>query len=247
MPDVLPLLTAIAGVALGALAAWLWSRRALRALSLHHEQQLQQALTAARTDPLTGLWNRRAFDEQLARETAIARRYDSGCAVLLIDIDELKSINDGFGHAVGDAALRRLADGLQSGSREADFAARFGGDEFALLLPQTDVAGALCVAFRFLKSLNDAQAAAAIPGAGKAGTGKAGTGKAGTGKAGTGKSGAAASVPRASLGVAALLPDESAAELLRRADLALYGAKQAGGGQVWWHNGREAGKCTSAT
>jgi diguanylate cyclase (GGDEF)-like protein len=223
MPDALPLVTAIAGLAVGALAAWLGSRRARRALCRRHEHELQQALTAARTDPLTGLWNRRAFDEQLARETAVARRYDSGCAVVLIDIDELKAINDRHGHAFGDAALCRLADRLQSGSREADLAARFGGDEFALLLPQTDVHGAVCVALRFLKSLSEAEPAAATPGAAKARD--------------------VASGLRASLGVAAFLPDESAAELLRRADQALYGAKQAGGRQVWWHNGREAEQC----
>jgi diguanylate cyclase (GGDEF)-like protein len=223
MPEVSPLLSAAAGLAVGALVVWFWSRRRLSESLRRHERQLEHALTEARTDPLTGLWNRRAFDEQLALQAAVARRYDSGCAVVLIDIDELKAINDCFGHAFGDAALCRLAALLQSGSREADFAARFGGDEFAVLLPQTEARGALCVAFRFLTSLGEAETDGATKGAHGAA--------------------AVSSVLRASFGVAAILPDESATELLRRADHALYRAKQAGGNRIWWHNGREAEAC----
>jgi diguanylate cyclase (GGDEF)-like protein len=207
------------------LAAWLWSRRTLAAQRQRHEHALDFARTEARTDALTGLWNRRAFDEQLALQAAIARRYDSACAVVLIDIDELKSLNDRFGHSSGDAALRRLAAVLESALREADFAARFGGDEFAVLLPQTDVPGAVCVALRLLASLNESE----------------------SNPSAADEDDSAANVPilRASLGIAAILPDESATDLLRRADKALYSAKQAGGHRVWWHDGRVAVECRS--
>ena len=87
-------------------------------------------------DPLTGLFNRRRFDQELEREVArAARTPDGGGAVLPLDLDGFKTINDRFGHAVGDALLRGTAAALGSRSRETDVLARLGGDEFGLLLP----------------------------------------------------------------------------------------------------------------
>ncbi|HEV3001207.1 MAG TPA: sensor domain-containing diguanylate cyclase [Solirubrobacteraceae bacterium] len=90
-------------------------------------------------DPLTGLFNRRRFDRELEREVARAARIpDSGGALLTLDLDGFKAINDRFGHAVGDALLRGTAEALSARARETDVLARLGGDEFGLLLPGTD-------------------------------------------------------------------------------------------------------------
>lgn len=89
------------------------------------------------TDRLTGVANRRAFDERLAEETTRARRYRRPFAIALIDIDDFKSVNDSHGHARGDAVLRTVARILDRSMRQTDLIARLGGDEFALLLPET--------------------------------------------------------------------------------------------------------------
>jgi diguanylate cyclase (GGDEF)-like protein len=90
------------------------------------------------TDALTGVANRRAFADQLRRELARARRSGSSLAVVLIDLDEFKSINDHFSHATGDQVLRLAARSMRQVTRQEDFVARLGGDEFAVLLPGAD-------------------------------------------------------------------------------------------------------------
>ena len=92
----------------------------------------------AREDPLTGLLNRRAFDGELNRAVDLARRYNAVISLLFIDLDEFKKVNDEHGHAVGDMALTHVAALLTSHVRRSDVVARVGGDEFALLLWQTD-------------------------------------------------------------------------------------------------------------
>jgi len=101
-------------------------------------------------DPLTGLFNRRHFDAALKRELARARRKNVSVSLVLVDIDHFKRVNDGFGHAVGDAVLRTIAQQLRLGIREGDIACRYGGEEMVLLLPEcaaTD-AGARAEAIR---------------------------------------------------------------------------------------------------
>jgi diguanylate cyclase (GGDEF)-like protein len=88
-------------------------------------------------DPLTGLLNRRRLEERLEEELARARRYGSRVALLLIDLDGLKTLNDRLGHGGGDEALRRAAEAIRLGSRATDLAARWGGDEFLLVAPNT--------------------------------------------------------------------------------------------------------------
>ena len=88
----------------------------------------------AQREPLTGLWNRRRFEEDLARQLARCRRYDERAALVLVDIDHFKQINDTLGHLAGDDVLRALADGLRQMLRASDSAARIGGDEFAVVL-----------------------------------------------------------------------------------------------------------------
>ncbi len=94
------------------------------------------------TDGLTGLLNRRALTDTLRREIERAQRYESGLSVMLCDIDEFKSINDEYGHATGDEALRVVAAALTDTVRKADIAGRYGGDEFMVILPETSLPGA---------------------------------------------------------------------------------------------------------
>jgi diguanylate cyclase (GGDEF)-like protein len=102
------------------------------------------------TDPLTGLFNRRYFDERLSDEMRRARRYNHPMCVLWVDIDRFKSINDTFGHAAGDFALVCASHVLSNGVRSTDVVARFGGDEFAVLLPETGAPEASLLARRIM-------------------------------------------------------------------------------------------------
>jgi len=108
------------------------------------------ALADALRDPLTGLGNHRAFHEELDRQVAASLRYEVPLALLLIDLDEFKAVNDGRGHAGGDQVLRGFGELLGVSLRLADRAFRVGGDEFAVLLPHTDLEGARVVARRLL-------------------------------------------------------------------------------------------------
>jgi diguanylate cyclase (GGDEF)-like protein len=108
------------------------------------------ALADSLRDPLTGLGNHRAFHEELDRQAAAALRYEVPLALLLIDLDEFKAVNDNRGHAGGDRVLRGFGHLLGISLRRADRAFRVGGDEFALLLPHTDLEGARIVASRLL-------------------------------------------------------------------------------------------------
>lgn len=107
-------------------------------------QTQQQALT----DGLTGCYNRRSFEMQLERDLHLATRLRQPLSLIMLDVDNFKHVNDTFGHEVGDQALRTLADCLREELRGVDSAARFGGDEFAVILPQADLEGAMLVGER---------------------------------------------------------------------------------------------------
>ncbi len=102
----------------------------------------------ATTDGLTGVKNRRAFDQRLEEEFQRARRYSTPLSLLLLDVDKFKQYNDSFGHPAGDEVLKQVATVLQAGIRATDSVARYGGEEFALVLPNTDAPGAIILAER---------------------------------------------------------------------------------------------------
>ncbi len=159
----------------------------------------------ATLDPLTGVWNRRRFLELAGAELGRARRYGRELGIFLLDLDRFKTINDTHGHAAGDEVLRTVVKRTREALRASDHIARFGGEEFVVLLPETDGDGALVVAERVRASLAATPViveARAVPVTG-------------------------------SIGIASWLPGEPSIEMtLRRADLALYAAKQAGRNRV---------------
>lgn len=117
--------------------------------------QVRQISQLAMTDPLTGLGNRRALRDQLKREVRRATRYNTPLALVVVDLDGFKAVNDRYGHLRADELLRRLAQALRRSSREFDFAVRFGGDEFVVVLPQTTRAEAARMAERIRANVED--------------------------------------------------------------------------------------------
>ncbi len=159
----------------------------------------------ATTDGLTGLANRRAFDQSLELELARGRRGGLPLSLMIIDVDRFKAYNDIYGHPAGDRALKVVAEALSEVlKRPADIAARYGGEEFVAILPDTDEEGAMFIADAFRDALRERS----VP-----------------------HSGGDTGVLTASVGVATFVASEvgvGAAELLRRADEALYDAKRDG-------------------
>jgi diguanylate cyclase (GGDEF)-like protein len=126
-----------------------------------YKDRLEQAnadlLSLAITDPLTGLLNRRKFEEVLQHEAGMAIRYQP-LSLLMIDVNLFKQVNDSYGHQAGDEALKTVARVLKSCSRSTDFCARLGGDEFAVILPQTDAAAASVVRDRIVHTIRQTPA-----------------------------------------------------------------------------------------
>jgi two-component system cell cycle response regulator len=109
----------------------------------------------ARTDALTGCYNRRALFERLEREVDRVKRYDQGLALLLVDLDNFKDVNDARGHLAGDSVLRQVGDLLRREARSVDVVARYGGDEFVVVLPETTQEGAVIFAERLRAKIGD--------------------------------------------------------------------------------------------
>ena len=160
--------------------------------------------TLAFTDALTGLYNRRKFLETLDQERARAFRYNENLSLIMIDIDHFKSINDQFGHDTGDRALEKFAEIVEHSLRETDFAGRLGGEEFGILLPQTNGTQARVVAERIRAKIETETAAEKdLPGF------------------------------TASFGIAEFHENQNNASLLtQEADKALYRAKEGGRNRV---------------
>ena len=175
---------------------------ALLHANLKLRESAQALLQEARHDPLTGLENRRAWRETLEREARRAARYGGEPAVIMLDLDGFKAVNDSLGHEAGDDVLVRVSDVFRRCLRESDVLARLGGDEFGVLLPVTKPGEATLVAEKLRRNL---ETAGVMP----AGVPRPVT----------------VSVGVASAACAA--PDDGA-RLLRAADAALYDAKAAG-------------------
>jgi diguanylate cyclase (GGDEF)-like protein len=184
------------------LAEWLASQAAVALDNARlHEIVQRQAIT----DDLTGLVNRRRFIDALDAEIERARRFGSPLTVVVADLDNFKRVNDDHGHHAGDVVLRSFAGLLRSHVRDVDVCGRIGGEEFAIVLPETDQVGAASVAERMRESL----AADAI--------------------------GVSLGDPvrvTSSFGVAELGAGQTGGDLLRTADAALYRAKKAGKNRV---------------
>ena len=120
----------------------------------YQEQKVSQLRQENRRDPLTGAMNRLAMEEDLSNEFARNKRYNRGFSIVMADIDHFKSINDTHGHAVGDDVLKVFVQRLQKTLRDIDSVYRYGGEEFLVLLPETNAAAALLVAERLRKSID---------------------------------------------------------------------------------------------
>lgn len=107
------------------------------------------------TDRLTGLFNRGHWEEMLRQEYARHRRYDRNAALVMFDIDHFKNVNDTYGHQAGDAVIQQTAELVRQCMRDADIAGRYGGEEFVVLLPDTDSEGALTFAERFRQAIEE--------------------------------------------------------------------------------------------
>ena len=169
--------------------------------AIENARRFREARQLADLDALTGLHNRRYFHETLAREVARAHRYQRHLALVIFDLDDFKAINDRIGHLAGDGVLAEAADRIRSVVRSADIACRVGGDEFAVILPESQLRDA----DQLYRRLQTAIVSRPL-----------------------GEAGAL----NISAGVAELRPDDDAISFFQRADNALYGAKEAGKGQV---------------
>ncbi len=169
----------------------------------------RDAVLSAATDPLTGLGNRAALEHALSHEMSMASRYQQPLSIMIADIDYFKSINDRFGHSVGDKVLCSVGQAMADTCRKSDAVFRYGGEEFVIIFSKTDLEGARIIAERVrnqissldLKHLEDGENVFKL----------------------------SVSI---SGGVANMLPAEDADNLLKRADKALYEAKREGRNRI---------------
>ena len=168
---------------------------------------LEQAQREANADPLTGIANRKVLELELKRAAKEASDGEKHFSMLLIDVDHFKSFNDEYGHQIGDAALKRVAHTLQQGVKRRDLAARFGGEEFGVVLVETKLDGAVALAEKLRKAVADVR----------------------LDSEGVSKEVRAVTV---SIGVAQFRAGEPLKRLVGRADRALYKAKEQGRNQV---------------
>jgi diguanylate cyclase (GGDEF)-like protein len=178
------------------------------ALALGRERALAQAgsyAEAAAIDPVSGLFNRRYFHTRIQEELQRAQRHALSIGLLMIDVDDFKVVNDTYGHLVGDTVIRLIADVLRRSVRVFDICTRFGGEEFAVLMPGSSAADAARIAERIRQRAENCTSA---------------------------EPGLAAVKVTVSIGLAVSRPDSSPRDLINRADVALYQAKRSGKNRV---------------
>lgn len=173
--------------------------------------ELRLRESEARTDSLTKLGNRRAFEEELGQQLALWNRKQIPVSLLLLDVDNFKMLNDSLGHQFGDIVLQQLAQIIIAQLREMDLSFRYGGEEFAVILPATDLVDATSVAER----IRGAVASAKVVGQGKQ------------------------KQVTVTGGVAAALQSDQPEQLISRADAALYRGKRTGKNRIHQHTGRQ--------
>lgn len=166
--------------------------------------QYHLALAAAYKDPLTGAGNRAAMERTLSREIELSKRTTSPLAILMLDLDHFKNINDQYGHTVGDKVLKEVVGQIREATRQTDLCFRYGGEEFLILLSNTHLDSALIIAERIRKKIESFKL---ITDAGTIQT-------------------------TASVGCTVLKPNDGLEQLVSRADQLLYSAKHAGRNQV---------------
>lgn len=178
------------------------------AITINRANTYAKVLQYATLDALTGLNNRRQFEVRLKQEIATTKRQKNPLCAMMIDIDFFKKVNDTYGHASGDSVLRTVASIIKEHLRESDIPSRYGGEEFAVLLPYTHIEEAQIVGERLRKAVE----AAPIP---------------------IDKKNINVTI---SMGLAEFMPEESGEELFKRADEALYEAKEGGRNRVCINN-----------
>jgi len=166
----------------------------------------QKAIAASLTDPLTGAGNRQALNSQLSREVSLSRRYQLPLSALMIDIDKFKHINDSCGHATGDLVLKELVKVIVKVNRNTDLCFRYGGEEFVVLLGNTDRLGARAIATRLCQEISANRIC----------------------------SERGLLQITASIGVSTMLDTDEQHSLLSRADQAMYKVKGMGGNAIAW-------------
>lgn len=171
------------------------------------KRSLDDVQKEANTDPLTGLANRKAFDEGLLRATVEAMETDAALCLLIADIDKFKQFNDSYGHQFGDQVLKLVARCLREGTKEGDLVARYGGEEFAVLLPGCGLGNAVAVAERLRQAIATRRLI----------------------RRSTGEEVGAVTI---SIGAARFEPGEAISDMIARADEALYLAKRQGRNRV---------------
>ncbi|HUE71459.1 MAG TPA: GGDEF domain-containing protein [Pirellulaceae bacterium] len=201
-----------AGLLLGGALGWLASRIYSSWGLAKHAKEIQTLAVQARTDPLTGLANRRVLEDELVRRLALWREQKTPLVLVLADIDHFKPINGDYGYAAGDASLKHLASVMTSTLRQTDLVARFGGDEFAILLTAAGEEPTALALARVQRAIAEAPPlfnGEPLP---------------------------------ITVSFGAVSPEQGMmpAELFRRADAALNAAKRHGRDCTFWHDGREA-------